>query len=271
MAKLLIPSDGSWYDELSAISYYGETEFQKSIELHISEIFKDYYAFPFAKAITSLLGTSKPDIGLISKNLKEWWIIEVELGKHDLESHVLKQIDDFRFGKYPIPVFSKYFKRQIERIHKISIDETKLNTLLKKRTPKILVIVDEEKQAWIDELDKRKVNLCLFQVFKNFKGLNGYRLSDINGNYPYIKIQESHCVPEKFFGNNLLEVKNPSVIEKVKVKAKIEYAGRLTSWEKFSDKGKIYLRFFGRVNPLPANSDFYLIRDSREKYVLIKN
>jgi hypothetical protein len=271
MAKLLVPSDSSWYDELGSVAYYGETEFQRAIELHVSEIFSDYYAFPFAKSITSKLGTSKPDLGLISKSLSEWWIIEVELGKHDLENHVLKQIDDFRFGKYPTPIFTDYFSKQIKKIYKKEIDQNKIKNLLKKRPPKILVIVDEERKEWMDELKKRDVNLCLFQVFKNTKGSNAYRLSDLNGSYPYIKIRESHCVPEKFYGNNLLEIKNPAIIHKNKQNTKIHYLGRQTSWKRISDKGKTYLRFLGKINPLPENSNFCLIQDSRQRLILIKN
>lgn len=271
MAKLLIQSDGSWYDELSTVSFYGETEFQRAIELHISEIFKDFYSFPFAKAIKSKLGTSKPDLGLISKSLNEWWIVEVELAKHDLEGHVLKQIDDFRFGKYPVPVFADYFSKQILRISKKAIDKSKLEKLLRTKPPNILVIVDEERKEWIEELEKRDVSFVLFQVFKNGRGSNAYRLSDLCGKSPYIKIKESHCVPQKFFGNNMLEVKNPAIIQKVKAKTSIEFLGRQTSWQKISDKGKIYLRFLGRINPLPPNSDFCLVQNSRQKLILLKN
>lgn len=268
MSKLLITSDSSWYDELNSVSFYGETEFQRALQQHISQIFHEYYAFPFSKTIKSKLGSSKPDLGLISKDLKEWWIIEVELGKHSLENHVLVQIDNFRHGTYPVIIFAEYFKSKIFEHYNIHVSETKIKKLLTKQTPEILVVVDEDRQDWQAELKKRHAKLCLFQIFKNGRGSHAYRL---HGGYPYISIDESHLKPDKYYGSNLLEVKNAKFILKKTGYIAIGYNGLQTKWKKITDKKKTFIRFIGKINPLPPNSTFNLIRDSNKRLVFIKN
>ncbi|HEV8286841.1 MAG TPA: hypothetical protein VGQ09_21175 [Chitinophagaceae bacterium] len=269
MSKILVTSDSSfWYDQLNYVGYYGETEFQRAIQQHTSNIFPDYYCFPFSKSIKSKLGTSKPDLGLISKTLKEWWIIEVELGKHSLENHVLQQIDDFRLGNYPESIFAPYFQKKILSLYNVLLEESKIKNLLKKKTPHILVVVDEEKADWVLELKKREANLCLFQIFKNGKGRHAYRL---NGNYPFITIEETHCKPHKFYQNNMLELSNPVFIRNIKNTLSISFDELQTRWEKIVDKNKTYIRFIGKSNPLPPNSTFLLVQDSQKKLIMIKN
>src|SRR4051794_24370692 len=99
MARVLVPDGPHWYEELKAVSYYGESELERYVRDHVSDLFPDFYVFPFKKDITHKTKqiTKRPDLAMLRRDLKAWGIIEVELSGHDLK-HVLEQTECFAEG-----------------------------------------------------------------------------------------------------------------------------------------------------------------------------
>ncbi len=78
-----------------------EEEFEKMVKEHIKEIFgENSEFFDIKKKIKSESGVgSIPDGYLIHFNAEpSWFLVEIELSKHDLHDHIVKQISKFMSG-----------------------------------------------------------------------------------------------------------------------------------------------------------------------------
>jgi hypothetical protein len=204
MAKILLPlDDSSWYDELKVVSSYYETELENTILSHVETVFPNYVAIPYKRDIYApgVAQGRAPDLALINKDYSDWWIIEVELGEHDLK-HVLSQVEVFSNGNYNAFEVAKYIKSK-DTSGILNVIE--LQKMIGKHQPQVMVIVDEHVEDWKADLEKLEVKICVFQVFKSKIGHRAYRL---NGHYPFLFTNDSHC---KFIKSppNILEIQDP--------------------------------------------------------------
>ncbi len=203
MARILFPIEESWFDELKVVSSYYESELENTILSHVETVFPNYVAIPYKKDIYAS-GVSQgraPDLALINKDYSDWWIVEVELEGHDLK-HVKSQVNVFVNGSYNSYEVAKYIKTK-DKQHLLNVEN--LQKMIGDFQPNVMVIVDEHVAAWKEDLEKLGAKICVFQVFKNKEGHRAYRL---NGHYPFIFTNDSHC---KFLKSppNILEVQSP--------------------------------------------------------------
>lgn len=267
MARLLVTSDSTWYEELSILASYYESEFEKILKQHVNNVFPDYVIINFKLPVfAEQRGEKKPDLAMIRKDYQDWWIVEVELIGHQLE-HVLGQVEVFSQGQYNAYKTARYILKQCEKENKSDLEFSKLRELIKSQQPKVLVIVDEPKEEWGEELRKLKANLCVFQVFKNTKGFEAYRL---DGLYPQVSQMESHCrYHEKI--PNLLKILDPSILSVGEgEEIEITYNGKITKWSRIDDEGSVYLRAIG-VNPVPENNSYVLFKDMQNRLTIKLN
>lgn len=260
MSKIL--HNGEWYDELSIVGSYYESEYEQIILSHVETVFPEYYTFPYKRIIyDDKGGTAKPDLAMIRKDYKEWYIVEVELEKHDF-NHVKKQVKIFTNGIYDKET-AEYIQNNQDYLNK-----DKLLTLIKTKQPSVLVIVDGQQNAWVEELEKYKSIMCVFQVFKNAKNELLYRL---NGEYPDVFIKHSHCYFEKTMPNNL-KILEPGILNfKNGEDIEIKYNSKISIWTRIdSNTGEVYLRVRGS-NPANPIGNYILYQDSENKYILKSN
>ncbi|HMJ69648.1 MAG TPA: hypothetical protein VK508_12160 [Cyclobacteriaceae bacterium] len=301
MARLLFPSDDPWFDELKIISSYSESELEKMILSHVDTVFPNYVTIPFKKVlnIPSVKKGKAPDLAIISRDYKEWWIIEVETDEDDLV-HVKSQLQVFTSYDYNNYEVAKYMH---------SKDETKflqLNELIKMVRdikPQVLVMVDEVSEVWNDEIKKLGATICVFQVYKNKDGSHAFR---INGDYPKIlSNKKSHCEFLKSPGNtlrvndpdwliagikgqvilqkrsfnlfsgtdwsNLFKSKTsslPVVIDGREIE--VDFVGKVSKWRVIQDEEKLYLKPIGN-NKVPVVNTYQLYSDSSFKLYLKHN
>jgi hypothetical protein len=170
--------------------------------------------------------------------------------------------------------------------------------------PKVMVIVDEHVAHWREELQKLGVIICVFQVFKSNSGHRAYRL---NGQYPFIFTNDSHC---KFIKSppNILELQTPDWFLKGLEKTysppkekysffskeywmhlfpqrrmnvtpidylkdrevEIDFLGKLSKWKVIKIKEKILLKAVG-VNMLDVNGNYRLYSDKYFKLFIKPN
>lgn len=257
MSKVLVTSDATWYDELNSVAYYGETEFEKSIKQHLTNIFPDYMAFSYKQTITDGGQKNRADLALIRNDYQDWWIIEVELASDNFQ-HVKKQIRTFLNGEYNPYSMIKYITRKVKEECGIDIDQDQTLKLISTIAPKVLVMLDEPKTSWISEIKSLGAEIFIFQVYKNGHGLELYRL---DGHYPIVRIKNSHCRYHNSIPN-LLQVIEPQVIEEVDDDLSVLFNQKLTLWKKIVTAEGTFLRFTGLVNPLPATSTFQIFKDT---------
>jgi hypothetical protein len=266
MSRLLIPHENNWYEELSSVAYYGETEFENCIKHYIDKIFPDFYSFQFKKDVKYNGSIKRPDLAMLKKDYSDWWIIEAELKQHPL-NHVKPQVETFINGEYNYIITADYIRKQIKNLYKLNLDIEKIRNLILEKTPKVMVIVDDENDEWENELKSIGANLCTLQTFKAFNGNQAYRLV---GNYPIIETSRSHCRYHKTF-RNTLEIINPEIFTGYKYKTlDIYWNDQLTAWEIIEKKQKNKITFTGTSNPIPPNSEYVLIKDSQSKFYIKK-
>ncbi|MBI2429310.1 MAG: hypothetical protein HYV29_11060 [Ignavibacteriales bacterium] len=262
MAKLLVKTD--WFYELKAIEYYTETEYENTILTHCKSLFPDFITISFKKEINNKSGEiRKADLALIRTDFKEWWVIEVERSDHSLE-HVKKQVKVFVDGDYNRFDYSEYIIGQIKRQHGQNVSLKKIKKLIETNLPSVLVVVDDEKPDWEDDLKKLNVSLCTFEIYKDTNSNYSYR---ITGKYPFFVKKESPCLYSEQI-NTLEVVENSSVKENHGNTVEISYNGMLTKWLVIKEKKKLFLRYSGAVMPLNTNKAHVLKRDSRDRLFL---
>jgi hypothetical protein len=64
----------------------------------------------FKPAIRSRYGTRHPDGALVAPGVREWWVVEVETHLHDVEGHVVPQLEALAEGIYGREAF-RYLDR----------------------------------------------------------------------------------------------------------------------------------------------------------------
>lgn len=301
MAKLLFPSivkkqndskPHEWFDELKLISSYSESELEHMILSHVETVFPNYYVFPFTKTLYPITGGStgrNPDLVLIDKMYREWWLVEVETDSDDI-NRIKSQIEVFTNCNYnPIEIVKYILRKDIN--HQLIKSSLELLIINK---PKVLVIIDDLYEKLKNALSNFEVQICIFQVFKNKLGLQAYRLK---GDYPKLFENKSHC---QFYKSipNMLEVIEPdwllrdldnyyshnqidsglnkiqllflSVKQKLYTKKEnlkpdeieIDFLGTISKWRLIKDNNTIYLKAIG-INKVPVINTYTLYSDSK--------
>lgn len=81
-------------------STIAEADFEETVLWVFGEMFPDCLAIPF-KPLVEYDGTRwRPDIALIDKKCRYWFVVEVETINHSLQKHVLPQVTAFKRGVY---------------------------------------------------------------------------------------------------------------------------------------------------------------------------
>jgi hypothetical protein len=265
MSRVLIPLQTEWFDELKAVGYYGEADLEREICQHVRSLFPDFYVFPFkTRVVSSKTGeANKPDLAMVRRDFLAWGVIEVELSEHDIR-HVLQQTDCFVNGKYNAPEISNYIRRQMEQHCNKVVSLQRISKLIASELPTVLVIADEHDENWHKQLREANVNLCVFQIFKNMRGHHIYRTL---GDYPVVPVREAHCRRHVSM-NNVVEIVGNFEFKKLprNKNVHVAYESNLTRWKLIADKGRHYLRFLGKINPLSPNTNYGLFADRRNKY-----
>jgi hypothetical protein len=193
----------------------------------------------------------KADLALVEKSYAEWWVVEVEMDHHSLESHVLPQTRKLAIAKYGDDEAAKLCEGCAE------LDSAKTRKLVKECQPKVLVVVNKPKPDWAKKLAEFEAKLVVFEMFNAGDDDFIYR---VNGDHPVGKCDLiSACRPSPLM-NRWLMVQSPISFAAIKEKQfSIEFDGGTTTWKRFDQDNQVYL-FTEGPYPLPDNKDFQLIR-----------
>lgn len=256
MARILV--NGEWYNELSVGSLY-ESEFEKLFLQEAQQIFPDYFAVPFKLTVESQYGNGKPDLAIIERNYRHWFVIEVEKSNHSFESHVLPQVSIFSTAEYTDEAANALASENDK------LDICKLKAMVKGKQPKVLIIVDAMKEEWIKSLSRWEARLSVFQVFRSEKNRHVFRL---NGFTP--KATEgvfSDCYFEKIFKRQLV-ILSPAIIEESSNETlMINYNDALSRWKRVDMKNQVVLCPTS-INPLDISKKYKLHKKENDSYML---
>ena len=269
MARLIIPATEDWYEEMAIVSCYYETEYEAKFKQHVREVFPDYFVITIKDTINSIGRKSrKPDLVLIKNDLSEWWLVEVELEAHRL-SHVLNQVRVFANPDFNHITFGKKLKDRIdEEIQGHAYTQQDLQDLVLKASLNVLVVVDEYIDKWKKSLQMEGVKLCIFQVFKNTRAGEAYR---IDGEYPRTLRKVTFCSSYR---------RDPHAYELHEAESmglaagdiiEVFYNDRAARFDLIQSEGRTIMRFNGKYNHVPTRKDYVLYIENETRLILKQN
>lgn len=249
MARLLIK--GEWYEKVAPTALY-EGEFETIFLQHVEKVFPEFVVAPFKCLVTSEYGVHKPDLALIDRRYRSWWVIEVELAHHALSSHVLPQVRVFATGEYGDP-HAKYLCDQ-----STELDPSRVRDMLRGQPPQVLVVVNAPCPDWVPILRPYGALVTVFEVFRSRLDRQVYRVA---GEHPDLP---TDVLTECEFDRSLpkfLKVLSPAVLpcndgETVH----LTYDGSLTVWKRVDAEDSVWLIPAG-PNPLSTHGRYQIIRD----------
>ena len=255
MARVLV--EGVWFEQVEP-STFSEGEFEERVILHAPSVYPEYYVFPFKKTVGSEWGNAKPDLVFISKDYKEWRIVEVEMGYHNFSSHVEPQIQRLANAEYG--GVGRYLRRQNNLL---DIDE--VERLITDKPPEILLIVNEPMKEWEADLKRHNAVIATFELFRSDDNKEVFR---VDGEYPTQLIHHiSECAFHQFIPR-LLEVLSPGQLNLgVGEYIKLRFNNCVTEWQRTDAEGKVYLMPRSR-SPVDARKTYEILRQGDSSLIL---
>ena len=250
MARILFNDE--WFEEIASHGHY-EAEFENVLLQEAEHLFGNYFLVPFKTSVVSELDSDarEPDFALIHKSYRAWWVVEVELGHHSFEGHVLPQVRTFTRAKYG-SAEADFLLVQDARLNREKVIE-----MFKGRPPAVLVIVNAPVDGWASQLRPFGARVVICQMFRN--RLNKYLLR-LNGEYPAEHeelVTRCECEP---LLHRLLAVHAPTQLPLQRnEKVLLYHDGKASEWERIDTAGKVYLHAL-RDHSLQAGKLYEIIR-----------
>ena len=255
--RLLVSDE--WFDVVSSEGQY-ETDFESIVVAHAVDLFPQFHVIRFRAPVESEDGRKIPDLALLDREYRFWWVVEVEMAHHSLASHVLPQVEVFARGKYS-EVHADYMAAQ-----RNDLDRVALQDMVKGAQPRVLVIVNRNVPDWIAPIRNIDGLVTIIEVFRS--GRNRHILR-VNGDYPLAG--DSHIASRCRLDSvlpNLLLVDSPASLGVASGESiAIEFNGGLTRWSRVDVADRVWLTPSGR-NPLAANTEYVILRDTESQFLL---
>ena len=271
MSKI-IDHKSVWYQEVASRDYYNENDLERTIMLNLELIFPEFKVFPFKQdLLNNTTGKiNAADLGMVKSDYSEWYVIEVELGKHT-KNEVISQIETFR-NFTPTRAHSDYINLKRPGVFNLQ----KLNTLVTNKSPELMLIVNEYKDEWKKDLKRLSCKMCVFQIYTDFKGRRMYRL---NGEHPFIFTDFCNCKYEKLLPNTV-KILRSDFLEGYGITNggvfNIEFEGINYLWERYDDGNEVFLICNNSIPPLDPLSSRYrlnynssLLKGSKKTYIIL--
>jgi hypothetical protein len=249
MAKLLI--DGVLYQSLSSTAFF-EDEYEILVLRGCASLFPQHYAVPFKKLVESEDGRAMPDLALIEKSYRKWWVVEIELAHHSLTRHVLPQVAVLANAVYARDV-ATYLSQQSNELHPPSLEN-----MMKGSQPQVLVIANSLVPDWVQPLSSYGALLAAVEVFRSDRNKHALRL---NGACPRELGDEISTLRFDPLIPRLMIVDSPGGLQSSSDKRLlIELDGAITEWTVIPTKDRVWLSPV-KANPLVPGHKYALLKD----------
>ncbi len=149
---------------------FQEIEFEVEVLKALNCVFPDYFCGVFAGSFVFEGDRRVSDLALIHKSFTHWFVVEVELSTHSLESHVLPQLRCFRFGEPE----SSCITSLCRGFPDLSRENAK--TLLSLIPRSAVVITNSKNSSWDYALRAIDVQQIIISVFKDHHGKTAHEV-----------------------------------------------------------------------------------------------
>jgi hypothetical protein len=253
MARILI--NGEWYDEINTAAFYEsefESIFSQKIQQHIQP---QFWCSKFNQTVESELGTARADLALVDLSYREWIVVEVELGHHPLEGHVVPQVSKLVRGRYTM----EHAENLARRDHRL--DLSRLRQMIKGEQPKVLVVTNQSNQSWRNEIERIGASLVTVQMFRDFRDQLVFSIDGSIACLPENFV--SYCTPDLVMPNWLCVASPGGLPTPANGEVVFLIDGGQTRWRRQDLQSKVYLEPKGRY-PLPNSRRYEIIRQGSD-------
>jgi hypothetical protein len=248
MSKVLF--NGEWFKQISVSALY-ETEYERVFSSNVELIYPGYYLVPFKLTVSDEADSAKADFALIHKECRDWWIVEVELGSHPLEGHVLPQVRTLSRAVYG--------QREAEYLcaKQPSLEKDRVAAMMKGQQPRVLVMVNTPKPDWVEPLKRFDALVGVFEIFRSERNRYVFRL---NGEHPPQIVElVSDCYFDRLLPRFLV-IQSPGILRcRHGERLVLQYDDGVSEWERIDIENMVYLSPIG-ANPLNAKDKYELLR-----------
>ncbi|HEX5714800.1 MAG TPA: hypothetical protein VF179_01500 [Thermoanaerobaculia bacterium] len=250
MARILVGEE--WFDELASTSLY-ESEFESILLQEARKVFSEYYVVPFKTIVLSEEGDAKPDLALIHRQYRRWWVVEVEMSHHSLTGHVLPQVRRLARANYGDAEVA-YLWEQSPDLRRSSLVE-----MFKGSPPRILVVANAPVPGWIERLRAFDALVAVFQVFRSRTNKYLYRL---NGEFPSDEDVEIISTCRCWALHRFLKIDSPAQLEiKRGEVVSIHHETGTLQWERVDTADSVLLHAL-RDHPLEPSTIYEIVRST---------
>lgn len=159
MPRLLV--GGHWYEAVTSRSWL-ERDFERVVIDRANQLFPGWRCAEFRETVEGEDGTRKqPDLALVDRHCRRWWVVEVELAHHDLYGHVLPQVSAFRSGRYGDRHAAALAAAMPD------LEPERLALMMRGVPPDVLVLVDSPSTTWLRPLRENGISLGIVEPFRD--------------------------------------------------------------------------------------------------------
>ena len=250
MARIL--HNDEWFEEIASHGHY-EVEFEKVLQQEAERLFTSYHLVPFKATVYSEedADAREADFALIHKTYRSWWVVEVELGHHSFNGHVLPQVRTLARAAYG-PSEADYLCAR-----NATLDKAKVLEMFKGGAPRVLVVVNSPVEGWAEQLRAYGAKVVICQIFRS--RLNRYVLR-LNGEYPTENEEIITSCECSQLLHRLLEIHAPTQLQIPNGgRLMLYYEGRASEWERLDTAGQVFLHAL-RDHNLQPGKHYEIIR-----------
>ena len=257
MSQILVNDE--WYEELNTHALY-EDEFETLFLREAKRVVPNHYAVKFKKLVESEYGDARADLALIDHDYRYWIVVEVELGHHSFNGHVLPQVNKLRSGIYDTS-HAEYLHAQDS-----CLDPKRLTAMIRGESPSVIVLANCKMPEWDNELARINVTLHCFQIFRSDKD---HFIFNVELSLP-MRPSESltYCKPDHHMCGWLRVISPGALPETEGEPVKLAFEGTVTLWKRLDVQEAVYLMPIGR-NFLKNSKSYEIQRDELGDLVLL--
>lgn len=146
--------------ELCDSSGVKEIEFQELVIRLLSRLYPESLVFPFHPNVRFEDAGWTPDLAIVDRQHRFWFIVEVEVSTHHLEKHVLPQVTAFSEG-----VYGEDSAKQLSDAVGISREKARTLSLMIPRD--VVVVSNRPDEHWVKKLASVGAQMMSIETYRN--------------------------------------------------------------------------------------------------------
>ena len=218
------------------VSYNRESDFSGVVKAELSEMLPAFSVLEFSPFIIGEEGSRRrPDMAIVHREYLMWLVVEVELDRHPLQSHVIPQVRAFATGNYDGSHADLLHTRDR------TLDINKLRNLTTYHSPVISVIVNSRsvlEDGW-DVLESEHAARLTF--IESFRARNGEVIFSISGYLPTPPLAEVMKFRKQEMINALICTRPSDVPAHIIDEIEMYWGDRLRKWPVVRTKDAVLL------------------------------